>query len=152
MATDDLLRRRREEMLRIAAGHGARNVRRFGSVAPRGRRAERPRSPGRDGAGRSLSDLGGLRYELERHLDSGRTAFEQDEPLQGSSVRNLQIIGEAVRALPGDVRVLAPDIDWPKSIGMGNVRMHGYFDIACHSCTGAAPTGAVRAGRGIIAP
>jgi predicted nucleotidyltransferase len=33
MATDDLLRERREEILRIAARHGARNVRVFGSVA-----------------------------------------------------------------------------------------------------------------------
>jgi uncharacterized protein with HEPN domain len=66
---------------------------------------------------------------IERHLDRGRTAFEQDELLQGWFVRNLQIIGEAARALPDDVRALAPDIDWPKIIGMRNVLVHGYFDI-----------------------
>ncbi|WP_366946698.1 HepT-like ribonuclease domain-containing protein [Roseiflexus sp.] len=27
------------------------------------------------------------------------------------------------------VRTLAPDIEWPKIIGMRNVLIHGYFDI-----------------------
>jgi hypothetical protein len=35
MAIDDVLREKREEILRIAARHGARNVRVFGSVARR---------------------------------------------------------------------------------------------------------------------
>jgi uncharacterized protein with HEPN domain len=49
-------------------------------------------------------------------------------PLHGA-LRNLQIIGEAARALPDGVRALAPDIEWPKIIGMRNVLVHGYFDI-----------------------
>jgi uncharacterized protein with HEPN domain len=49
--------------------------------------------------------------------------------LQGWFVRNLQIIGEAARGLPDDVRALAPDIEWPRIIGMRNVLVHGYFDI-----------------------
>ena len=66
---------------------------------------------------------------IERYLDRGRADFEQDELLQGWFVRNLQIVGEATRALPDDVRALAPDIEWPKIIGMRNVLVHGYFDI-----------------------
>jgi|GEM_PF-186880 len=70
MATDDLLRERREEILRIAAKHGARNVRVFGSVA----REEADERSDIDflvemEPGRSLLDLGGLQYELERLLD-----------------------------------------------------------------------------------
>jgi uncharacterized protein with HEPN domain len=41
----------------------------------------------------------------------------------------LQIIGEAARALPEEVRAMAPDIEWAKIIGMRNVLVHGYFDI-----------------------
>jgi uncharacterized protein with HEPN domain len=41
---------------------------------------------------------------LERHLQRGRAAFEQDELRHGWFVRNLQIVGEAARAFPGDVR------------------------------------------------
>ena len=66
---------------------------------------------------------------IERHIHRGRAAFERDELLQGWFVRNLQIIGEAVRTLPGDVRTLAPEIEWPKIVGMRNVLVHGYFDI-----------------------
>ena len=66
---------------------------------------------------------------IERYLGRGRAAFEQDELLQGWFVRNLQIIGEAARALPQEVRDLAPEITWPAIIGMRNVLVHGYFDI-----------------------
>jgi uncharacterized protein with HEPN domain len=66
---------------------------------------------------------------IERHPGRGRAAFEQDELLQGWFVRNLQILGEAARASPDGVRALVPDIEWPKIIGMRNVRLRGYFDI-----------------------
>lgn len=66
---------------------------------------------------------------IERYLHRGRAAFEQDELLQAWFVRNLQIIGEAARALPEEVRALAPEIEWPKIIGMRNVLVHGYFDV-----------------------
>ena len=66
---------------------------------------------------------------IERHLHRGKAAFEQDELLQGWFVRHLQIIGEAARALPEEVRALAPEIEWPKIVGMRNVLVHGYFDI-----------------------
>jgi len=66
---------------------------------------------------------------IERHLHRGQAAFEQDELLQGWFVRHLQIIGEAARALPEEVRALAPEIEWPKIVGMRNVLVHGYFEI-----------------------
>ena len=66
---------------------------------------------------------------IERYLNWGRAAFDQDELLQGWFVRHLQIIGEAARALPENMRSMAPEIEWPKIIGMRNVLVHGYFDI-----------------------
>ena len=66
MSIDQLLKARREEILLIAAKHGARNVRIFGSVA----RGEA--RPGSDvdflvelEKGRSLFDLGGLLMDLQ---------------------------------------------------------------------------------------
>ncbi len=65
MRLDELLRSNREEILRLASRHGARNVRVFGSVA-RGEADERSDvdllvdlEPGR-----SLLDLGGLLMDL----------------------------------------------------------------------------------------
>jgi predicted nucleotidyltransferase len=69
MGVDELLKDRREDILRIAAQHGAHNVRVFGSVA---RGEARPDS---DvdllvdmEAGRSLFDLGGLLMDLQALL------------------------------------------------------------------------------------
>ena len=45
---------------------------------------------------------------IERHQDSDKAAFERDELLQARFLRHLQIIGEAARALPMEVRTLAP--------------------------------------------
>jgi len=69
MNADELVRNKREEVLRIAERHGARNVRVFGSVA----RGEA--SPDSDldflvdmEPGRSLLDLGGLLMDLQELL------------------------------------------------------------------------------------
>ncbi len=66
---------------------------------------------------------------VERYVSRGRAAFEQDELLQTWFVRQLQVIGEAVRGIPEEVRALAPDVPWPKIVGMRHVLVHGYFEI-----------------------
>ncbi len=66
---------------------------------------------------------------IERHLDGDKAGFDHDELHQTWFLRHLQIIGEAARALPVEVRTVAPEIPWPKIIGMRNVLVHGYFDI-----------------------
>jgi hypothetical protein len=69
MATDDLLRERREEILRIAAKHGARNVRVFGSAA-RGEAGDESDIDLLVGfePGRTLLDQASLVVELEELL------------------------------------------------------------------------------------
>jgi uncharacterized protein with HEPN domain len=44
-------------------------------------------------------------------------------------VRHLQIIGEAARALPDEIRNSIPEIPWSKIIGMRHVLVHNYFGI-----------------------
>jgi uncharacterized protein with HEPN domain len=66
---------------------------------------------------------------IERYSNCEKKAFERDELLQAWFVRNLQIIGEAVRTIPDEVRVLAPEIPWHQIAGMRNVLVHGYFEI-----------------------
>jgi hypothetical protein len=69
MTLEQLLHEKREEILRIAARHGARNVRVFGSMV----RGEANQARDIDflvemEPGRSLLDLGGLQVELESLL------------------------------------------------------------------------------------
>jgi len=66
---------------------------------------------------------------IGRYSDRSKAAFEQDELLQNWFVRHLQIIGEAARSLPEEVRSLAPDIPWSKIIGMRSILVHGYFEV-----------------------
>ena len=66
---------------------------------------------------------------IEKYASRGRNAFDQDELFQSWVIRNLQIIGEAARALPEEVRNNAPDIAWSKIIGMRNIVVHDYFGL-----------------------
>lgn len=70
MTIDERLREQRAEILRLCTIYGARNLRVFGSVA----RGEADAQSDVDflvemEPGRTLFDLGGLQYELERLLD-----------------------------------------------------------------------------------
>ncbi len=85
-----------------------------------------------------LRDLLEAIAAIERYSKRDRKAFEKDELLQGWFLRHLQIIGEAAKALPEDVRTLAPDVPWHKIIGMRNVLVHGYFEIDTDIVWGAA--------------
>lgn len=93
--------------------------------------------------GERLRDILEAISSIERYLDQGKGAFERDELLQGWFVRHLQIIGEAARALPEEVRILAPEIEWTKIIGMRNVLVHDYFeidaDLVWHAATRDVP-------------
>ncbi len=75
---------------------------------------------------------------IDRYRGREKAAFEHDELLQVWCLRHLQIIGEAARALPEEVRALAPEVPWPKIIGMRNVPVHGYFEIDTDSVWNAA--------------
>ena len=94
MAIDKRLEEKREEILRLCASYGARNPRVFGSVA-RGEHGARSdvdflidMEPGR-----SLFDLGGLQYELERLL--GRPVDVVTERGLKARIRD-RVIQEAV--------------------------------------------------------
>lgn len=44
-------------------------------------------------------------------------------------VRALEIVGEAARHVPAEVRALAPDIPWSSMTGMRDRLIHGYREI-----------------------
>jgi len=44
-------------------------------------------------------------------------------------VRNLEVIGEACRALPEEIRERYADVEWRKITGLRNILIHNYFGI-----------------------
>lgn len=66
---------------------------------------------------------------IERYATRGRRAFESDELIQNWFVRHLQIIGEAVRALPQELRDHEQSIPWSKIMGMRHILVHDYFAV-----------------------
>lgn len=66
---------------------------------------------------------------IERYTSQGRDVFLRDELIQTWVIRHLQIIGEAARGIPPDVRAKAVEIPWPKITGMRHILVHDYFGI-----------------------
>lgn len=57
-------------------------------------------------------------------------AFEADRRKRWLVERGVEIISEASRHLPDDLKARHPEIPWPKVAGIGNVLRHNYGDVA----------------------
>lgn len=63
--------------------------------------------------------------EYRDHLDSADLASMAYDAV----LRNLAVVGEAVRSLPDDFKQEHPDIPWASIAGLRNVVVHEYFRV-----------------------
>ncbi|RLF78916.1 hypothetical protein DRN32_06000 [Thermococci archaeon] len=55
--------------------------------------------------------------------------FTKDRKTVDAVLRNLEIIGEAAKHIPENIRMQHPEIPWKRVIGLRNVVIHHYFGV-----------------------
>jgi uncharacterized protein with HEPN domain len=76
-----------------------------------------------------LSHVREARASILEYTQDGRDAFMQSRMMQDAVVRNLEIVGEAVKRLAEATKARAPDIPWRRIAGMRDVLIHDYFGV-----------------------
>jgi len=67
-----------------------------------------------------LRYVGGISYQR----------FLHDDKTYDAVIRNLEVIGEAVKNIPEDIRSQYPDIEWRKMAGLRDIVAHEYFGVS----------------------
>ena len=68
-------------------------------------------------------------YLLDRVQGLEKEIFLHDETLKRAFVRSLEIIGEAVKQLPNDIKQRYSHLEWRAMAGMRDRLIHGYFGV-----------------------
>lgn len=73
-----------------------------------------------------------IRDALEKivcYTESGWDKFSSDSLTQDGVVRNLEIVGEAVKNLSASLKASHPEIPWKQIAGMRDRLAHDYFGV-----------------------
>jgi len=77
-----------------------------------------------------LRDIFGAIGKIERYTENMNFEdFSNNELIQDGVIRNLEIIGEAVKNLPDDIKKDYPEIEWRKIAGLRDILIHAYFGV-----------------------
>ncbi|MBI4764291.1 MAG: DUF86 domain-containing protein [Deltaproteobacteria bacterium] len=68
-------------------------------------------------------------FILSEISDTDYESFLRDATLKRAFVRSLEVIGEASKKLPQDIKAIQPDIEWRKVTGMRDRLIHDYFGV-----------------------
>lgn len=77
-----------------------------------------------------LEDMLSSINRIEEYLEGIElTGFEDNQMLIDAVVRNFEIIGEASKNIPEEVKDNYPEVPWKKMYGLRNLISHEYFGI-----------------------
>lgn len=63
------------------------------------------------------------------YTHEGRSSFLIDRKTQDAVVRNLEIVGEAVKNVTPELKMLHPELPWRAMAGMRDKLIHEYFGV-----------------------
>ena len=66
---------------------------------------------------------------IEAYTAPGRIAFFTDTMVQDAVIRNLEVIGEAVKNLSPELRRRHPEVPWRSITALRNILIHEYFGV-----------------------
>ena len=81
-----------------------------------------------------IDDILGSIEKIERYTE-GKTfeGFSHNEIVIDAVIRNFEIIGEAARNIPEEIKGKYPFVEWKEMLGFRNVLIHDYFRIEVES-------------------
>ena len=77
-----------------------------------------------------LSDMMESIMKIEKWTSGvSNEKFSANALLQDAVVRNLEILGEAAKNIPEDIRSRYPEIPWKRIAGFRDIAIHDYFGV-----------------------
>ena len=77
-----------------------------------------------------IKDIKQCCEKIVRYTDSmDFKAFCSDEVIYDAVIRNLEVIGEASKNLPEQIRASYAKVEWKKVSGLRDIIIHAYFSI-----------------------
>jgi len=67
--------------------------------------------------------------KVQRFTAAGPADFAENPMVQDAVLRNLEVIGEAVKNLSSGLRAAHPEVPWSRVAGLRDVLIHQYFGV-----------------------
>jgi uncharacterized protein with HEPN domain len=68
-------------------------------------------------------------FLLSESTNSNKNLFLKDEKLKRACARSFEIIGEASKNIPNEIKAIYPDIEWKAMARMRDRLIHHYFGV-----------------------
>lgn len=66
---------------------------------------------------------------IQDYTKSGKEEFVIKKIIQDAVIRNLEIIGEATKKIPSEIKAQSPDVPWREMAGLRDVLIHDYMGV-----------------------